>query len=414
MSLNKLLFITIYISILFIFLRDFIIVVEYFLLYDTIPFYKIDVISTGIIIYLKDIAIIVSNLILTIFLFKKNKKIIQILLFFILFLFFNIALSINNLSLLQIASDIRILNSIYFITMLFSLIKYYIKKNHIFPIEKILKLYLLLSLIDAIVSLIEFYIIGMSLGSRIMGLFSVAALNAYVLFYAQVILSILFLYKKVSKIKFIILSNIYFIAILTTGTRVVIFGYIILLSWVLFQLLIKNKSVHTNLKKIFMLLLPIAMLLISIFAINTANNTAQRGDVLNQSDRGRISKLINITNTLEERNRIFFGEGVGWGSNVVSSLLDNVPSNYKSVDGSIQFILIHNGIIGLLLIIFISMFMILKTQQHNKYNVITLLLPIILIALSVNVLEQTIVLIAFGLSMSFTYQQEYIKRNFKK
>ena len=109
---------------------------------------------------------------------------------------------------------------------------------------------------------------------------------------------------------------------------------------------------------------------------------------------------------------MFIGEGAGWGSNIVSSLGNNVPSSYKSVDGSIQFLLIHNGIIGFILIIFFSLFTILKTQQYNKYNFITLTIPLILIGLSVNILEQAIVLIAFGLSMSFTYQQEYIKRKF--
>lgn len=414
MKINKVLFTIIYIGLILIFFRDFFLVINYFLVHNNIPFYNIEIESGGFIIYLKDFSIILTNLIITFFLIKKNLKFGKVLIVYIFILLLNIVLSIHNLTILQILSDIRILNSLYFIIIFFYLIRYYIKKKHIFPIEKILKLYLFLALIDAIASLIEFSLIDMKFGFRIMGLFSVAALNAYVLFFAEVILLLLFLYNKISKINFIFLSSIYFFAILTTGTRVVIFGYILLISWGLFQLLLEKKSINKSFKHVVILFIPIIMITISIFAIDVANNTADRGDVLNQSDRGRVSKLITIFNTLENRNKLLLGEGSGWGSNVVSSLGVNIPSSYKSVDGSIQFLLIHNGVVGFILFVLANAIGIFRTQKYNKYNIPTLVIPLILIALSVNVLEQTIVLIAFGLSMSFTFQQEYIKRKLKQ
>lgn len=408
MKSEKLLFYILSIFILLTFFRDFILVLDYFYVNKKIPFYKVNLDSSNLIIYIKDIGVLFWNIAWTLKLVVK-KVIVNILLIFSLFIIFNIFLSIDNLVLLGVLADIRVLNTVYAMIGIYFIVTYY--KN--FNLTNIIKLFTFLVFIDAIASLIEFYLIGTTFGFRIMGLFSVAATNAYVLLMGELLLLLLYMYHKINKKKLTIISIIIFLSILTTGTRVAMVSFILLVLCYVFILIYMKKNLNKNLKLSIFSLMPLLLLVSFSFIITFSNKIADRGDVLNQSDAGRISKLSNIVNTLEDRGKFYFGEGSGWGSNIVSSTVVNIPKEYQSVDGTIQFLFIHSGIIGLIIILLLSFYAIYYTQRYNKILFFLLILPIVLIGLSVDVLEQTIVMLAFGLAFSYSYQQEYIKRRLK-
>jgi hypothetical protein len=407
MLVKNLLVYTLMSVIVVVFFREFIIVLNYLMINKTIPFYRVNIqfSNVGFILYIKDIVLLLWNII-WVSVFIKKKYTVFFIMGFLLFVLLNMIVAGGHLIWLGVASDIRILMSVYAVLGIYMTVKYYPTSM----LQKIIFLFVFLVVFDAVISLVEFYFIGFKFGCRIMGLFSNAATNAYVLICGELLLLLIFKYYKIGTIKLMTLITIVFFALLTTGTRIAIIAFLIVLFIFIFIELLEKNTLNKYLKLSIILIMPIFIFVLLGSAILFSNKIADRGNILDQDNGGRISKLFSIIDTLDAHGRLFFGEGSGYGSNMLTGLSNNMPNVYKAVDGTIQFLLIHSGIIGSLLIYIVFFYAVYKMQKYNKKLNFLLLTPIIFIGMSVDVLEQTPVLLAFGLAISYAYQQEYLKR----
>lgn len=386
-----------------IFLRDFILTIDYFITNKTIPFYAIQIESSSIFVYFKDVAIVFWNIYWTSRVF--NTKIFLYILIFIFILLFNLLLTISNFNLMNLLIDIRLLFTLYAIMGIFFILKRYPNIHY----HRVISIIIFLIIINAFATLVQFSVIGFSFGFRSMGLFSVAAINAYILYIGFISLYVFMKYKYIKIKWFYLLSFLFFIAILATGTRIVIIGFVLTSFIMIYSYFIKLKNLNQNFKIAISSLSIIIGAIIFVGMIIFANNVADRGNILDQENGGRIGKLFDIINILEDRNKIYFGEGSGWGSNLSFNLISNLPSEYIYVDGTLNFLLVHSGLFGAFLVTIITFYLIFRYSNYKILIFAIIGLPILLIGLSVNIFEQTLVLMIGSLNIAFVYQQEKIR-----
>ena len=408
-NFQKLFFILLLLTSFMIFFRDAFYTIEYFMIHKSIPFYRLENLETkGIILYFRDLSMLIWNFVWTYyFLVKKKKRLVATVLFaYILLLVFYTLININEFNINLMISDIRIISGIHMVIGILFVVKYYVLLKTEIPIYKVMIFLVLLAIVNATVSLIQFYIVGGFLGSRVMGLFSNAALSSYILLMAEVLVILLFKHHYKGKLFFIIVSVLFFIAILTTGTRVSMVGYLLVMSLFMIIPFLRNKN--QNLSIFFLLMLSLVFIPFFLYTVEIANTLAVRGDMLNQDQSGRITVLKSIIETLSNHGlfRILFGEGIGWGSNVGSTLATNIPDAYKVADGTIQFLLIHSGILGIF-ILFYLFYLLYNYLRNSKMMFLNIMLPVVLIGLSTNIFEVYAVLFIMGISIAFEYQQTY-------
>jgi hypothetical protein len=268
------------------------------------------------------------------------------------------------------------------------------------PIIGLIKLCLMLILLSALATVIEFYYSDMNFGVRLMGLFSNAATNSYVILTGILMAILLRKFNYINFNVFLLLTTVYFLAVLATGTRIAIISSILLMC----IYIIENSKAKIFLTTIFTL--PAIML-----SIYFSNLIAGRGDILDQSNGGRIDKLFNISNNMIDRDTFIFGEGAGYGSNIATELMSNMPPSYTSIDGTLHFILLHFGFFGVIMFIVSMIFGVYKFKKL-RINLLYLITVALAISLSVNIFEQTLTLIMLGMCLALCSSESIDKISF--
>jgi len=384
-----------YVILTAVFLRDYLIVVNFFFENAYIPYFSISLKSGGWLLYLKDIAIVVWCMsIIALFLSKK-------MIFFSLLIIFLVLLisALLNLNLVMLLMDIRISLSVLTFISIYMLFGGSAQSNNS-PIIGLIKLCLMLILLSALATVIEFYYSDMNFGVRLMGLFSNAATNSYVILTGILMAILLRKFNYINFNVFLLLTTVYFLAVLATGTRIAIISSILLMC----IYIIENSKAKIFLTTIFTL--PAIML-----SIYFSNLIAGRGDILDQSNGGRIDKLFNISNNMIDRDTFIFGEGAGYGSNIATELMSNMPPSYTSIDGTLHFILLHFGFFGVIMFIVSMIFGVYKFKKL-RINLLYLITVALAISLSVNIFEQTLTLIMLGMCLALCSSESIDKISF--
>lgn len=396
---------TIAILLLFLYLlslafSNFVTIIDFFLLHGTIPYNNITQEETiNIIVYIKSILMILWNIFWMTYLFNKAKKVLLINIF--LFISGMLVANSSITNIYFIVADIRILNGVDAAIGVFFITKYFFLKKNNFPIARLSWTVIVISLFDAVVTIVEFMVIHASFGFRLMGIFANSQLNAFVLLMSISMLHVIYSKKQIRFFTYILFYIIFSIAILMTGTRAVMLGlllttYILVINYLIYSY--KN----VNIKRMIAIGAFLIMFVLVPIGIKKIDLLSNRGYIFNQSEGGRISKLYNIIDSLADYSitNLLIGKGSGYGSNVVSSLCKNVNPAYKRVDGTINYVLVRNGLIGLcfLPILFFIIFRVINTIDVNA---IILLLNTIIISLSVNLFEIYIVMLIIGIIISY-------------
>jgi len=408
-KISKIIYFSLILYVCMIFLRDALLLIEFLLVNKRIPNHNIQLENaSSYIIYLRDFFMILWNFIWSVFLIFKNKRISYLIWFYLFILLSGVLVSGISISGLQFLSDVRIINGIHAALGVFFITKYFFKVNKEFSLNKIVLLMLYLIVLDAIVSIVEFSFIGWNFGFRVMGLFTNSQMNSFVLLMAIPLLYFLKHYNEIKSRTYFILLMLIVFAIVTTGTRTGMMGAFLLL--LIFFVKIIITSVNKRDYKVVMFLIALLLIFILIpIILDNVNMLAGRGDVLAQNQagsEGRMAKLINILNALSLNGyaSLLFGEGIGFGSNIMSSMALNMSEAYRNVDGSIQYLLVRAGFVGVLLFIYLAV--IIYQTIKNKYFFIILSIPIMLINISINIFEAYTVLLIIGLAISYIYQKE--------
>jgi hypothetical protein len=376
-------------------------IIEYFLLHGTIPYNNIiEEEKVNITVYIKSILMILWNIFWMTYLFNRAYKIMLINIFLLIS-----GLLVANFSITGIyfvVADIRILNGVDAAIGVFFITNYFFLKKNNFPIAKLAWTVIVISLFDAVVTIIEFIIINGSFGFRAMGMFANSQINAFILLMSISLLHVIYSKNQIRFFIYVLFYMIFSIAILMTGTRAVMLG-VLLTTYILFiNYLVNLYKFNVNIKGMIITGSFLMMFILLPIGIDKINSLADRGNILNQSSGGRVTKFYNIMDSLADESitNFLIGKGSGYGSNVVTSMYENINPSYKTVDGTINYIFVRNGLIGLyfLPILFFIIFKVINTIDINRT---ILLLNTIIISLSVNLFEIYIVMLIIGIIISY-------------
>ncbi len=407
----NLLFISLALYIFMIFFRDAMFTYQYFVFMEPAPYHKINIANlSGPFLYVRDVSMLLWNIVWTLYLIMKYKNTIVLIGFFTVILLTGILFS-GDMSSLLILTDVRIINGIYAGIGVFFITKYFIKIRKEFALYRLVQFIVALGLLAAIASIIEFSVLGWPFGYRIMGVFTNSQMNSYVLLFSVILLYLLYLFTFIQKRSFFIMLGVFVFAIITTGTRTGIVGVFVLL--ILFSMYFISKSKNRKLK-IFTIYIIIIIVLTSLSGfIEMASSLAGRGNMLSQNIEGaRLGILFQVINELTSHGAmtLLFGEGVGWGSNTAETIMgEAIPKVYRLMDGTLPYMLVRAGLFGLLILFFLITY--IYKQIQNKYLFTILMVPITFTALSTNIFEIYAVLLMIGLGISFIYQQEHCEKS---
>jgi len=387
----------------FSFLRDYIVVAQYLIETRSVPYWRIPLDEySGYAIYLRDFFMLLWNIGVVIFFYKKRFLFFSCL-SILFFLVGSVLLSLNNFDVWLLISEARMLNTLISVVGVVVYANYLSPANRNIKTSFYLRVFVGMTLISAIASIIEFFLLGGFFGSRTFGLFTMAAVNGYVLLFSIIALIYLRLYKKIKRNVFFILIFVLFFSLLTTGTRVAIVASILVLGvFILFEIT-KKKPV------VFSVIVPFSMIFIMIGAMYFSNLVADRGNILSQSNGGRISKFLNIVETMSNKKptTIIFGEGLGVGSNLAASKVDGLDPAYTRVDGTLNFFIVRFGVLGVFLYLISWIFIFFCFSRQGIVHAYLVVLPFFLLSVSVNIFEIPLVVLSVVLIYVFLTNEKH-------
>lgn len=251
-------------------------------------------------------------------------------------------------------------------------------------------------------TIIEFIIINGSFGFRAMGIFANSQINAFILLMSISLLHVIYSKNQIRFLIYVLFYIIFSVAILMTGTRAIALALLLTTYILVINYLVNLYKSDVNIKRMIITGSFLTIFILAPIGIDRINSLANRGDILNQSEGGRVTKFYNIIDSLidDSVTNFLIGKGSGYGSNVVTSMSENVNSAYKTVDGTINYVFVRNGLLGLcfLPILFFIIFKVINTIDINR---IILLLNTITISLSVNLFEIYIIMLMIGITVSY-------------
>ncbi len=383
------------------YLRDAVIVTEYFLVNRTFPYHVIKIISSSPLLYFRDVMMIVWNMYWIYRLKAKCRWVTILLSCLIIYMIIGSITNLELFSVFLVIFDIRVLLSILSFVGIYALLDMESNYDVDYYQHLTLKLIVFLSCISAVVTIFQFYFLGFNMNVRLMGMFTNSQMNGYIMLASLVTLYTGWsVYSLFSRTQVVFLSSIIIIAIFLSGTRTALFGCILFFVLIITISLIKNIAREKRLAIYFCSLFFLA--LVVYISLNFVSDVSGRGDVLDQSHGGRISVLIGLYNSLLNDGMIplLFGKGLGYGSSPFISMYYESGMNpfYLWTDGTIQYFLLRQGLVGLVILFLLTTFFLFTCIKIGRLAVVIFLL-VILTMLSTNVLEVYLfqVILAFNL-----------------